>query len=376
MVSVSANSLKGLLEINEERITAKLGEQIEFPKPILFYGNEGLIYPNTINIIQGKSGVHKSRLEGHLISSLISKTDVSMAGFKKHPIYRVKVLMIDTERAINDLLPYSLQSIISQAGYDSKVKPHNFSATSMANVQRIERLNELRKYLEKFYHNLEDNEYGVVFLDIISDMIQDFNNISNSYELIDLLNELINSYNLTFVAVIHENPGISEKSRGHLGSELNNKSATVIQISGDKSKEGKKSNSIFKVSILKTRYGAPIEDQFYTYDNSLKQLISVDAEIGNAYFTGETKTKANPDELIHFLINRYGFGIEIKKADVIKSMMKEFNCSDKTITNRINDFIHSLDKNTIKLNQFKKGRDSYLIIEQQLNLTEEKKAPI
>lgn len=376
MVSVSANSLKGLLEINEERITAKLGEQIEFPKPILFYGNEGLIYPNTINIIQGKSGVHKSRLEGHLISSLISKSDVSMAGFKKHPIYRVKVLMIDTERAINDLLPYSLQSIISQAGYDSKVKPHNFSATSMANVQRIERLNELRKYLEKFYHNLEDNEYGVVFLDIISDMIQDFNNISNSYELIDLLNELINSYNLTFVAVIHENPGISEKSRGHLGSELNNKSATVIQISGDKSKEGKKSNSIFKVSILKTRYGAPIEDQFYTYDNCLKQLISVDAEIGNAYFSAETKTKANSDELIQFLISRYGFGIEIKKADAIKSMMKEFSCSDKTITNRINDFIHTLDKNAIKLNQFKKGRDSYLIMEQQLNLTEEKKAPI
>ncbi len=368
----TSNAGLSLLEHNEALIKSKLNQHISFPKPIVNFGDEGLIYPNTINIIQGKSGVHKSRLEGHMISSLISKNNESIAGFKKLDQYKYKVIMIDTERAMNDLLPYSVQTILAHAGYMERTLPSNFKVTSMANITRLNRLAELKKYLIKFHSELEDREHGIVFLDVISDMIDDFNNITSSLGLVDYLNELINNINLTFIAVIHENPGLSDKSRGHLGSELHNKSSSVIQISGDKPRRA----SVFQVSIFKNRYGAPIPEQFFTYDSIKKQLVSVDEKIGQAYFKNDTKQKAEPSDVIKSLLERYGNNISFKKKDAVNFLMKHFNCSDKTITGRLSEIIQAQSINGICLKQQKEGREQTLVIESQLQITEEKKDPI
>ena len=56
-------------------------------------------------------------------------------------------------------------------------------------------------------------------VDVTTDCIRDFNRSDDSLELIDLMNEAINTYDVTFLYLIHENPGAS-KARGHLGTEL------------------------------------------------------------------------------------------------------------------------------------------------------------
>lgn len=369
------NAGLSLLEHNEALIKSKLDKEISFAKPILHFGDEGVIFPNTINIIQGKSGVHKSRLESHLISCLLSPKNETIAGFKKHYNHKCRVVMIDTERAIKDLLPYSVQTILFQAGYENYTIPDNFRVTSMANLSRSKRLNELKNYLIKFYSELEENEHGIVFLDVITDMIDDFNNIISSLGLVDYLNELINNINLTFIAVIHENPGLSEKSRGHLGSELTNKSATLIQISGDKSKDTNVSN-IFQIAILKNRNGIKPPPQFFTYDSIKKQLVSVDEKIGKAYFKNDTKQKAEPSDVLKSLLERYGNDISFKKKDAVNFLMQHFNCSDKTITGRLSEIIQAQSIDGICLKQHKEGREQTLVIESQLQITEEKKDPI
>ncbi len=42
-------------------------------KPVITFGDINLIYPNTINLITGQIGTHKSRFAEHLISTIISK---------------------------------------------------------------------------------------------------------------------------------------------------------------------------------------------------------------------------------------------------------------------------------------------------------------
>lgn len=369
------NSVLSLLEQNEMFIKSKLNDKITFSKPFVYFADEGIIFPNTINIIQGKSGVHKSRLESHLISCLLSKSNEIIAGFKKLNYHKYSIVMIDTERAIRDLLPYSVQTILQQAGYENNSMPSNFRITSMANLSRFKRMEELKKYLIKFYSELGEGVQGIVFLDVVSDMIDDFNNISSSFGIVDYLNELINNFNLTFVTVIHENPGISEKSRGHLGSELTNKAAAVIQISGDKSKDNKQSN-LFQVTVLKNRYGIKPPPQFFTYDSIIKQLVSVDETIGTQYFKNETKQKAEPSEVLQSLIDKYGNNNVFKKKDAVSFLMKHFNCSDKTITGRLSEIINSRSIDGIYLKQQKEGKEQTLIIESQLKITEEKKDPI
>ena len=50
---------------------------------------------------------------------------------------------------------------------------------------------------------------------------------------LDLPNSTINTYDITFLCIIHENP-YQEKARGHLGTELINKSSTALSINIEK----------------------------------------------------------------------------------------------------------------------------------------------
>ena len=55
------SNLKKILA-SQQKIRKRSCEEIQFSKPIITYDDVGVIYPNTLNIIQGKKGVHKSRL--------------------------------------------------------------------------------------------------------------------------------------------------------------------------------------------------------------------------------------------------------------------------------------------------------------------------
>jgi len=62
----SASIMEGdylqLLLNTQQRLNQRKSEEIKKVAPILTHFDEALIYPRTINIIQGKAGVHKSRL--------------------------------------------------------------------------------------------------------------------------------------------------------------------------------------------------------------------------------------------------------------------------------------------------------------------------
>ena len=70
---------------------------------------------------------------------------------------------------------------------------------------------------------------GLVIIDGIRDLMYDINSPSESSDLINLLMRWSSEYNLHIHTVLHLNKG-DDNTRGHIGTELNNKAETVLQI--------------------------------------------------------------------------------------------------------------------------------------------------
>lgn len=78
-------------------------------------------------------------------------------------------------------------------------------------------------------------EFGGIFaivLDGVADICRDPNNPEEAFALVDKLHAAAIKYDCAIIAVIHENPG-SEKTRGHLGSQLARKAETNLRLQKD-----------------------------------------------------------------------------------------------------------------------------------------------
>ena len=109
---------------------------------------------------------------------------------------------------------------------------------------------------------------GFVIIDGIVDMCNNFNDISESTSLVQLLMSLSSLYNCHITTVLHENKGSFDSNlRGHLGSILAQKSETVFQLQKD--------GDNTKVSAAATR-NIPFEDfLFKINEDGLPVILGV-----------------------------------------------------------------------------------------------------
>ena len=76
----------------------------------------------------------------------------------------------------------------------------------------------------------EEQNIGLVIIDGIRDLIHDINSPSESLDIINELMRWSSYYELHIHTVLHLNKG-DDNTRGHIGTELNNKAETILQIS-------------------------------------------------------------------------------------------------------------------------------------------------
>ena len=84
-----------------------------------------------------------------------------------------------------------------------------------------------KRIIEYMLENMPD--VGLLIIDGIRDLMYDINSPSESTDLINLLMRWSSGYNLHIHTVLHLNKG-DDNTRGHIGTELNNKAETVLQI--------------------------------------------------------------------------------------------------------------------------------------------------
>src|SRR4051812_9727874 len=66
----SKDKLKRLLE-SQQKIKENKGKPISFSQPIVWQKDNPVFFPKTINVIQGKAGVHKSRLAETVCAAML-----------------------------------------------------------------------------------------------------------------------------------------------------------------------------------------------------------------------------------------------------------------------------------------------------------------
>ena len=197
--------------------------------PILDHNGVPVIHRRTINVIQGKAGSHKSRFAESLCVTLLTCDEDSQAyiGFQNSKNLNYTVCYVDTERSVKEEFTSTIKSIDQNSGFYRPGGTPNFRYTSLKEFPREHRLTALKKFLQDVD---QASDYPLfVVLDVATDCIFNFNNIQETYMLLDFLGNLCESNNATFLLVIHENPG-SDKARGHTGTEALNKASTVFSI--------------------------------------------------------------------------------------------------------------------------------------------------
>lgn len=351
---------------SEEQLRVTKSSDIAFAQPILVKDDLAVIFPNSINIVQGKSGVHKSRL-AEIISSAFLKTSEAksnLLGFRRNSVDSITLAYIDTERNLSDQLPAALQKILILAGYVRKDDPPNFRYASLIKISRSERLGSLKAYLELLRETVTG--HVVVVLDVLSDCVKDFNSSSETLEILDMLNDMMNEWNVTFICVIHENPGSSNKARGHLGTELDNKATTTIQVSIDDQKP-----DLVKVSFRKCRSTRKHNDFYVTYCDQEHTLVPADEEVVRESERSKQR-KANiynVRETIKIILQKVG---QIHKTELIESLVTTYQAGERTIEERLKDLIKDAVPivatvngltQTCRLHQFTVGKKAMLRLE-------------
>ncbi|POY36983.1 hypothetical protein C3K47_07940 [Solitalea longa] len=327
-------NLQKLLE-SQSKIRENKSRPITFASPILSQNENPVFFPRTINVIQGKAGVHKSRLAETVCATFLKQphSNRDLLGFKSQSNYGnsagVAVCYVDTERNLSDQLPYALQQIQLKAGYQIEDHPELFDYISLLEFGREERFEMLNMYLDYIRNKFQTHVF--IVLDVVTDCIENFNDSKDSMRLIDMMNRSINRYNVSFLCLIHENPGNTDKARGHLGTEIMNKASTVIQVGFEKDSENRFTDLI-KVAYLKCRSSRKHEPFYVQYSDEDKGLIIAKPE-SVAEILGERIKKAELDDLCEFLGRTL---VEpMSKQTLFDILAEEFDCKPRTLENRI-----------------------------------------
>ena len=185
-------------------------------------------------------------------------------------------------------------------------------------------------------------------------------------ELIDHMNLAINEYNVVFLCLIHENPG-SEKARGHFGTELINKSSTVMRVDFEKDNNGR--TDVIQVKYLKCRSTARHEPFYIKYSDEEKGLVLVDDESVDVIKLNRQKT-AKLSDIIEYITVNLAANTEMPKMDLIENIAKYIGGSERTIENRLSEivkkeiqFISAMDGISYKLIRPRNGKTTYYTLQ-------------
>ncbi|MEZ4942591.1 MAG: hypothetical protein R3D58_17080 [Saprospiraceae bacterium] len=343
----------------QKALKAAKSKTVIFSPPILTQNGNAFIYPFTINIIQGQNGVHKSRFAEMTCSALLKRPtcEHDLVGLAADLDQSYTVVVVDSERNLKEQLPYALQNIQIKAGYSIADDPPNFDFITLLNITRAERFDALKQYLGYVRQRFQNHIF--IVLDVTTDCVLDWNRPDQSLELIDEMNQAINEFDVTFLCLIHENPG-QQKARGHLGTEIMNKASTAVQIGFEKDSAGNDTDLI-RVKYLKCRNTKRLEPFHLKYCDQFKGLVLASAD-EVATLGEQRKEKALVADVAERL-EQYLADEPIKSAELVELLMKDFEASDRTIKERIKEIersentFHNSKGQLCKLARTKPGRE-------------------
>lgn len=200
------------INIQELSEQALIPQGVEIPKPEVVFGMDGVpvFTKKSISTLIGKAKSGKTTCSAWVVAQAILK--------------EMNILWIDTEQG---------------AYYGSRTQSW---VLHIAEIQESPHL----KYYDLKIHNpsirIEIVEFlittikpDMVIIDGIRDLVFDINNPDEATIITGNLMRWADTFDCHILSIIHQNKG-NEHARGHLGTEMINKSETVIKVSQDDKK--------------------------------------------------------------------------------------------------------------------------------------------
>ena len=267
--------------------------------------------------ITGGEGTGKSNYVAAIVAGCIRAAgmETDTLGIQVTPNDRYKaVLLYDTEQSEVQLFK-NVSNLLARAGQPEK--PEELKAFCLTGMSRKERLNAIVQSMDKFYY-----QYGgirLVVIDGIADLVKSANDEAESVAVIDELYRLAGIYNTCILCVLHFVPN-GLKLRGHLGSELQRKAATILSIEKDE----EPTQSVVKA--LKVRDGSPLDVPL--------MLFAWDKKAGMHVYRGEKpreeKEKRKERELVNVARDIFGRQTHITYIDLCEQLQQVLDVKERT----------------------------------------------
>lgn len=185
------------------------------PIPIGTYGN--------LSVVTAPPKTKKTFFISLLASVYLSGSNIYGGDIKGHR-KNGNLIHFDTEQGL-----WHCQKVFKRVyDMDSTIDPRVYHTFGLRAVSHKERVQFIEHYLSK-----KINTPSLVIIDGIADLVSDVNNIEETNSVVQKLMEWSANYNCHIINVIHQNFGSTKLGTGHLGSFLEKKAETVIQLEGN-----------------------------------------------------------------------------------------------------------------------------------------------
>ncbi len=218
-------------------------KKLEKPSPIFMLGGTTIATPGNLTALYSQAKTGKSAVVGAcLAATMTNPTNGHDTLGISGPNYGKKaVLHFDTEQS-----PYDWQQLINTAlkRVGATTPPEWLQSYNLTGVTARECC-----VLVEAAIRINKKRFGgihSVFIDGIADLVVDPNDPDECFPLVTRMHALSIEHDTAIVLVLHMNPGVDTKGRGHLGSQLERKCESNITLEKD-------GNDITKIFSTKQR---------------------------------------------------------------------------------------------------------------------------
>lgn len=309
-------------EITEDKFKYKnyvldLSLPINEPKFLFSIGGIPTIPRAELIGIKGRAKMGKSQFEYLLISVMLAGLS---RGNIKPLLDKYKILLFDTEQS-QASLKKCCQRALKYAGLPIDKNDVRFIPFFMRPLS----IDERKQAIE---NAVREEHPDIIFIDGVRDLLQDFNSLEQSGNLIQWLLRLTAEYGCTIVSVLHQNKAKDDGNmRGHLGTELLNKLTDCFEVS---KKDGK-----FIVSCTDSR-NIQCPDIAFSID--------ANGEFREEVASDDNKLCARVEEIKRILRTCFNTKSKMTYTELTKSYVMEAAVSGRTAQRAIkeakdNDFL-------------------------------------
>ena len=202
-------------------IHLKITDTYDVPPEILWVNGSTIDTLGNFNASTGKAKSKKTFNISVIVAAALKNNEV-LEYSARVPENKRKILYIDTEQS-----KYHCHKVMERICRLADISIDKDNKDFLFVVLREYTPTMRKMIIDYMLKNVEG--IGLVIIDGIRDLMYDINSPSESSELINLFMKWSSGYNLHIHTVLHLNKG-DDNTRGHIGTELNNKAETVLQI--------------------------------------------------------------------------------------------------------------------------------------------------